>query len=323
MKIERKNHTVYPIIVPVNNSLKSINFYLYQSGNNLTLIDAGLHNEECWNALLETLKRNEFSIQDITQIYLTHHHIDHVGLVDRIVRNHPVPVYAHPHSIPRLKRDRDFMERRVAFFETLYREADCGEAGENQIRYLQNALQKNEKKAMQSDIHPFDPAQIDLEIMEVPGHAPDQVSFFHEETGWLFGGDLLIQHISSNALAEPDFEGRRQRPLLQHMDSMEAADSLQPTTVYSGHGEVIYDASSLVQKRIQEIEEKADKLALLICEGLTTAAGLAKSYYEKRYDSQFPLVMSEILGHLDYLEAKERIGKEKMNGVWHYHDKKA
>ncbi|QQK78733.1 MBL fold metallo-hydrolase [Salicibibacter cibi] len=319
MKIEKRNHTVYPIIVPVNYNLKSINFYLYQSDNTLTLIDAGLNNEECWNALAETLKANEFSLQDIAQIYLTHHHVDHVGLVDRIVSEHPIPVYAHPFSIPRLKRERDFMERRVKFFETLYKEADCGEAGQTQVRYLKNALQKNEKKAMQTDIIPFDQAQLDLEIMEVPGHAPDQVSFFHEETGWLFGGDLLIQHISSNALAEPDFEGRRQYPLLQHMDSMKAADSLQPTTVYSGHGEVIQSTSNLVQKRFQEIEDKADKLANLIAEGLTTAATLAKSYYEKRYDSQFPLVMSEILGHLDYLEAKERIEKEQKSGVWHYH----
>ncbi|AXF56898.1 MBL fold metallo-hydrolase [Salicibibacter kimchii] len=319
MKIEKKNHTVYPIIVPVNNNLKSINFYLYQSGKTLTLIDAGLNNEECWNALLETLKTNGFSLQDISQILLTHHHVDHVGLVDRVVSEHPISVYAHPYSIPRLKRERDFMERRVEFFETLYREADCGEAGENQVRYLKNALQKNEKKAMQTDIQSLEQAQIDLEITEVPGHAPDQVSFFHKETGSLFGGDLLIQHISSNALAEPDFKGRRQRPLLQHMDSMKAADSLQPSTVYSGHGEVIQRTSNLVDMRLREIEEKADKLAKLIPEGLTTAAAIAKSYYEKRYDSQFSLVMSEILGHLDYLEAKERIGKEKKVGVWHYH----
>ncbi|WP_246516469.1 MBL fold metallo-hydrolase [Salicibibacter cibarius] len=319
MKIKKRNHTVYPIIVPVSYSLKSINFYLYQSGDTLALIDAGLNNEECWNALLETLKANEFSLQDITQILLTHHHVDHVGLVDRIVSEHPIPVYAHPYSIPRLKRERDFMERRVEFFATLYKEADCGEAGETQVRYLKNALQKNEKKAMQTDVHSFDQARMDLEIMEVPGHAPDQVSFFHAETGLLFGGDLLIQHISSNALAEPDFEGRRQRSLLQHMESMKKAGSLEPTTVYSGHGEIIHNAPALVETRLMEIEEKADKLKHLINEGVMTANALAKTYYEKRYSTQFPLVMSEIIGHLDYLEAKERVGKEKQAGVWHYH----
>ena len=39
--------TVYPIIFPVNySSLGSINCYIYQNGNEYTLIDAGIKGEE-------------------------------------------------------------------------------------------------------------------------------------------------------------------------------------------------------------------------------------------------------------------------------------
>ncbi|MFB4162934.1 MBL fold metallo-hydrolase [Alteribacillus sp. JSM 102045] len=54
----------------------------------------------CWNSLLKTLRENGFSLLDIDQILLTHHHIDHIGLINRIISEHPIPVYAHTHSIP-------------------------------------------------------------------------------------------------------------------------------------------------------------------------------------------------------------------------------
>lgn len=45
--IEAGGKTVYPIIFPVNySSMVSINCYIYQNGNEYTLIDAGIKGEE-------------------------------------------------------------------------------------------------------------------------------------------------------------------------------------------------------------------------------------------------------------------------------------
>jgi hypothetical protein len=56
----------------------------------------------------------------------------------------------------------------------------------------------------------------------------------------------------------------------------------------------------------------------LILNGVTTASGLAQAYYGNKYSEQFSLVMSEIIGHLDYLEFNGKIRKEMEKGVWHY-----
>ena len=42
--------------------------------NSLTLIDAGLNTDDCWNSLQMTLKDHDYTLTDITGILLTHHH---------------------------------------------------------------------------------------------------------------------------------------------------------------------------------------------------------------------------------------------------------
>src|SRR5699024_4829636 len=81
--ISERGSTVTPIIIPTKNSLQSVNFYIVQGENSITLIDAGYNNAKSFSALEQTLHQQEKTIADIDQILLTHHHIDHVGLVDQ------------------------------------------------------------------------------------------------------------------------------------------------------------------------------------------------------------------------------------------------
>nr|WP_169802752.1 MBL fold metallo-hydrolase [Neobacillus soli] len=319
--IELKNACceVFPIIIPDRSSLKSVNFFLVKQGHSLSLIDAGWNNDECWNGLIETLNKNGFTLKDLTEIILTHHHIDHVGLVNRITSEHPIPVYAHPDSIPRLKRDRHFLVMRVEFYEQLYHEMGCGESGEHHAAYLKKAMERNKQNIIQADITKIiDDPLFNFHIIDVPGHSPDQLAFYDEKQSWLFAGDLLIEHISSNALVEPDLLGNRTPTLLQHIDSLKKCLALNVKCVFPGHGSLIEDPHSLILKRLDRTEAKSERFIQLIKSGISTGSELAISFYKKTYYEQFSLVMSEIIGHLDYLEIKGRLKKELIQGIWHY-----
>ncbi|GHI01463.1 putative metallo-hydrolase YqjP [Neobacillus kokaensis] len=318
--LKKNGCEVIPIMVPVASSLKTINFFLYKTIDSLILIDAGYDNDECWNALQAALKEHDLGTNDITHILLTHHHIDHVGLVNRILTDRSVPVYAHPLSIPRLQRDNDFLEMRVKFFSKLYQEMGCGEQGEKQVAYLKRALQKNSSKKITYDIYKIEGKQLfDFDIIYVPGHAPDQIAFYQKDCQWLFGGDLLLEHISSNALVEPDADGQRMLTLFEHYQSLNRVHDInKEAVVFPGHGQLIENHKALIRKRVDGIERKADKFMALIESGITTAAEVAKSYYKETYIKQFSLVMSEVIGHMDYLEMQGRVRKEMIAGVWHY-----
>jgi len=311
---------VFPVIVPTSNKLKSVNFYLVKQENSLTLIDAGLNSDDCWNSLLKTLKENNHTLTDLTEILLTHHHTDHVGLVERIVSNHSIPVYAHPYAKLVLKRDEEYLKMRVEFFRNLYHEMGCGEMGENQVANLYNPIFLNEDKKIHCEIQEINNNQLyGFDIMDIPGHAPDQIAFYHRECKWLFAGDLLIEHISSNAFIEPNYDGTKTKSLIQQKRSLENCLSLSIDLVFSGHGRIIENPKDLIKARIKEIDEKADKYLNMIKSEISTASELAQFRYKEKYGKQFFNVMSEIIGYLDYLENQGKITKEKKKGIWHYY----
>lgn len=316
--IENGRTKIIPVQIEVPMDLKTINFYLVQTENRLMLIDAGYDTEECWNGLMDTLEQYQLSLHDLSEIVLTHNHIDHIGLVNRILKEHPVPVYAHQKAIPRLKRNQAFFEMRIEFFEQLYKEMGCGEAGERQVSKIKEAFEKNRDNIIQAEITPLGKTHGPFQVIEVPGHAPDQVAFYLEEEQVLIGGDLLIEHISSNAIVEPDEQGNRLKTLIQHYASLEKVANLNIQRVYSGHGRIIEKPKTMIEKRLKRIVEKADRFKEMIDNGLTTANAIAKYNYKQLYDKQFSLVMSEVIGHLDLLEEKGQISKLMRDGVWYY-----
>lgn len=312
--------TIFPVIVPVTSQLQSVNFYLIKTDRHLLLADAGMNTDECWQALNDTLAEHQLALKDLTHIVITHHHVDHIGLINRIVEEHPIPVYAHRLAVPRLKRDPDYLQKRIEFFADLYEKMGCGEAGEKQVDYLKNAMKKNAGQSIECEIRdikelPFQQFQ----IIETPGHAIDQIALYDETRKSLISGDLLIEHISSNALVEPDEHGKRMKTLVDHEASLKKIQTLDIETVFPGHGKLIQNAHALIEKRILGIQKKANKFLSLLENKRLTASELAQQYYKDTYNKQFSLVMSEIIGHLDYLEEKGLIQKNFQHGVWTYY----
>ncbi|GAK00853.1 MBL fold metallo-hydrolase [Geomicrobium sp. JCM 19055] len=309
---------IIPIHVKTERALRSFNFYLVQHSNELILIDAGYDTEDCWNGLVEALQTHLLQLSDLTAIVLTHHHPDHVGLVNRIRKQIDVPLYVHPESVHRLTREPTFMEMRINFYKALYQQAGCGAFGEKQIDRLQRSKETNIGNRIEGELTLIDVSKplFDFDLVETPGHAPDQIALQYDDI--LISGDLLIHHISSNALIEPDKHGNRLFTMQQHIDSLQTVQQLDVQTVYPGHGSVITNHQTLIQERLLGIQQKAEHLRELMLQKPMTANELAITMYQKRYETQFPLVMSEIIGHLDYMESKNMTVKTEKGGIFEF-----
>ena len=69
------------------------NWYLFQYGDRLTLVDAGVPTSwDSFRVLLGVLGRR---LQDVEAIVLTHAHFDHVGFAETLRRATGIPVYVH------------------------------------------------------------------------------------------------------------------------------------------------------------------------------------------------------------------------------------
>jgi len=311
---------VVEIRLPTPYAVGDVNVFVLELDNRLLLVDAAADTDECWREFQDALHAEGYGVGDLSAILLTHSHPDHIGLVNRIAELRDIPVYAHPDAVPRLKRDPDFLSMRIAFYDRLYREMGCGEAGERQVDRLRAALSDNDGMRIRADITAVrenDRAE-GAEVVEVPGHAPDHLAFWIPGSRSMFAGDHLLSRISSNAFVEPDRDGRRIPSLSNYVRSLEKCKTLHPERVYAGHGDAIDDAAGLIEHRIQRIRMKAETILGLIAGGKSTAAEIAQAFYGDRYDTLFGPVMSEIIGLLDYMEAEGQIRSRHAGGIATY-----
>lgn len=324
MAIKVKAPAIYPIVQETNfSNLRTFNFYVVQNKGALFLIDAGYHNDQCWNGLHDTLEKNGFQLSDLDAILVTHHHYDHLGLVNRILDEHPVPIYLHEKAIIRIRRDRDYLSERIRFFNKLYLQSGCGvERVTREINRLRMYMDENETHILHDDLVTIKEGDnvFGFEVLEVPGHSLDHVAFYHEGTRQIIVGDHMIKHISSNAIIDVDRNGRKPLSLVMYENSLRRLLDIQIDTAYSGHGELITNPHGLLHKKLKRIESKGN-LILQMLNKPRTPAWVAQKIYKDRYDTLFGLVMSEIIGHIDRLEYYGKVEKKVDNGIFYYERK--
>ena len=71
------------------------------------------------------LKEYGLSVEQVDLILLTHHHGDHVGQVNRLLKVKNIPIYAHYKSIERLTLEESYLEKRKSFFYKAYNDYGC------------------------------------------------------------------------------------------------------------------------------------------------------------------------------------------------------
>jgi len=319
-KIIHGEQIVYMISMPYHNG--GVNAYLLENEYGLTLIDAGADSDENWERLLDTLKQAGRSIGDIDRVLITHHHEDHIGLLHRLLAERNIPVFAHPEAIPRMRFDPAYAEMRVEFFRNLYRDMGCGQLGEAEIAGLRRRQKEYARLQVDGDIRPAAPdalsAVAGLEPIESFGHSPDHVMLYDAREKVLFSGDHVLPGINSNAIVEPDLRGGRLKTLVTYYRSLKRCRNIDAELALPGHGEPFRNYRQTVDQRLAHIERKVRRLLSLFPDRPTTAFELAQKYYPTEYQRQFSLVMSSIIGALDFLEDQGLVASVRQNGVIRY-----
>lgn len=301
--------------------LQSYNFYLVHHRNLLYLIDAGVRSQESWALFTETMEKNGWTLNDLDAIILTHSHRDHTGLVNWIREKRDIPVYAHESAIKRLKRDENLLQRRIEFFEQLYQQMGCGTEGADQVEKLKNAFEKNRFQKINGTVLPIKEGEIlnGFSVIEVPGHAPDQIALYHEERGMLFSGDHVMGQTPVNPLVEMDQDGKRIPVVTYYEASLKKLQNYDISCIFPGHGNIIQHPQAQITEQLNRIDEKANKILEIINKNTYTAAQIAKIYYEEKYNSVFPLVISEIIGQLDRLVSLRKVFTyQGDNGIYYF-----
>lgn len=349
---------VIRIELPTPYEVGPVNVYVMM-GERPTLVDVGPGTEAAESALLRGLANVGLSMQDIDQIVITHTHVDHHGLLERVLEVNPnARVFAHVLAEVGFGQD---VERRLAFYDELFARSGMPTALRKAATAgLRHMLALEPKTSVDEWLHDGDllaAGDGTWRVLHTPGHSSNLVSLYREATQTLITSDHLLPGVSSNAIVEPPPIGANQRnhSLIQYVDALRKVASLPVQVALPGHGEPFANVAELVderlamhERRLVDIESRLGAVrrgggrrrsasdpragAKTIAEGThgldATAATFAKEgatvfqlashMFNIQDGDTLTLAMSEVQGHLDILEARERVVPEERGGVTVY-----
>jgi glyoxylase-like metal-dependent hydrolase (beta-lactamase superfamily II) len=300
---------LFRIKIPLPDSpLRYLNSYIIRDSARSLIVDTGLNRKACLEAMQGGLNSLGIDLSK-SDIFITHRHIDHYGLVSKLVTD----------------STRVFMGRPDKVLLESWKGIDAIAAYARQ-----NGFPENELKAV-FDKHPA--AQFDLDwlaqlsalddgdVLEIdgynfrcvatPGHTVGHTCLYEPSKKILLAGDHILMDITPNIVCWSDGEN----PLRLFLASLDKVDKLKVDLVLPGHRGLI----DRHRDRIEELKKHhARRLAevLSIFNGCSMnafqiASNMTWDFVSEGWD-QFPATQKwfatgEAISHLRYLEKAGRL----------------
>lgn len=300
-----------PIELP-DNSLEEVNTYLIKSSDKSLLIDTGLDHARSQCQMTSALKSLGVRPEDM-DIFLTHSHPDHSGLVDRLFRKDTKVYVSHAidHMLP--AHDNDNAQQNISDTKQWgVRSAGYQTIVNPQAAYISPAAQKSLCYLKDGDTLSY--GGYDLSFLETPGHCDDHGCLYDAQCGLLFCGDLVLDRLSPMIFERDMAEGN----LNKYFKSLKRVYHLNIQTLCPAHG-----GSFNFQIRVEELyeshEARLSETFNALKQASATVAELAPKlrwHFAGGDWYSFPQIHKEftfgrVLSYLDYLCYRDMVGVEK------------
>lgn len=308
------NELIYPIRIPTPFAVGDVYSYLIDDEKKV-LVDCGHKAGEPYELVKNQLGKRNLSVRDIDEIWLTHGHPDHYGQAGRLAEESGAVVYGHAKERANFAGNND-----GELFDIFFKK--------HSIPQEQRSLMIEQLDWLQQFQLPLSPEWIEdgdalssgalsFVAKHTPGHAPGHLTFSSDQ-GVIFGGDILLEHISTNALINFDPDTRaRNKSLLQYRNSLEWI-RLQKGLVLPGHGKFIGNIKQVSDHHLNDHLQRYGGIRKLLEEKPRTLYELAQAIFpEPMQKGAVFLVLSEVMGYLDWgieegiIECEEEVFKIK------------
>jgi glyoxylase-like metal-dependent hydrolase (beta-lactamase superfamily II) len=148
-----------------------------------------------------------------------------------------------------------------------------------------------------------------LVAIHTPGHAPDHLCFWHEDTRTLFCADLAME--GSTIWIPVGLQG----DLTDYLSSLERVLDLQPARMLPAHGPVIEDPGRLLRASLAHRREREEQVVDALRRGYTSLDGMVTRIYGPVGEAIARLARDSVTAHLVKLQREGRVRRNA--DTWH------
>jgi glyoxylase-like metal-dependent hydrolase (beta-lactamase superfamily II) len=308
---------LYQLTLPTPFPVGPVNVYL-ASDDPITLIDTGPRDDATRAALDDELRALGLARSDVRRIVITHAHADHYGLAAEIVRDGAarstrVEVWTHAYNRIWLEDYEAERVRRLMFYGQILIESGIPPEERERLAGARRGMGRlGEAVGIDREIGEggaLSFAGKTWRALHMPGHAGGMLCFFEPGSRTLLSSDHLLRDISSNPVVEPapDLTAPKPRRLVEYLREIQRAADLQPAIAWTGHGEPITDVRKLVRQRTLFHNRRAQRILDLMGGREVTAYEIAGPLFGQLSGIDSFLALSEVIGHLEWLEDQRRL----------------
>ena len=147
-----------------------------------------------------------------------------------------------------------------------------------------------------------------LTTLHTPGHSPDHLAFWHEDSGTVFTGDLVVK--GSSVMIHSSRGG----DLGQYLASLERLLTLRPARLLPAHGPAIDDPQTVLSGYVAHRLQREQQVIEALRAGCTGVQAIAESIYDGLAPALMPAAQENVRAHLEKLKAEGRAVDK--NGRW-------
>ena len=321
---------VYQIKLPLPLTvLEYVNVYIVKGVEGAILIDTGWNTPEAFSALEDGLKEHGIGWKDITQIVITHIHIDHYGLAGKIRKLCGAKVAMH-------RIEAELIDPQYVNFKEVMQELerDVYSAGSPSAKlpgleeaylwmadFVTPSLPDVELNAGDT----ISNGSFGFEVIWTPGHSPGHICLYEPKKKLLFSGDQVLHQITPNVGSYPQYGDN---PLGDYINSLKTIEGLEVNLVLPGHGPVFDSLKPRIAEILYHHEERKKTTTKAIKGESRTAYQITTQirWVPQQGGVAFQdlsaldrlLAIMETIAHLRLLMTEDRVREIERDGISFY-----
>lgn len=287
------------------------------------LIDTGPRTDAAREQLQRELGELAIDSRDVGSVIVTHHHIDHSGLLAELAA-HGARGFCHEDELEATVDAPGSIARKMEGYRSL---ALGWGVPEEMVAKLMGHLVKfgelggvtprSRMYALTGDEADVPIAGASLRAIHVPGHSEGQIVLHDRARNILFSADHVLERVTPNPnIYTPPYRGQT-NGLADYVSSLERLRSLPgDILVCPGHGTPFTGLHARIDTILVHHRERLDDILRFFDDGRAyTVLDVAQKVWPKLGAGDVGLACREVHGHLDLLERERSVSHTEERGA--------